>query len=882
LFRSIISVLVISLSVAGCGGKSKEDLRAEAEKQLKAGNQNGAIVLLKNALEKDGNYLDARQSLAKAYRAAGKLEQAEKEFKKLQMQDPTRAGIALELAALYNMTGRGELAVSEAQNFLKSHPDSVEAYEVLGTGHALKGNYDQAESDFLKALQLEPGRSSARISLASAYASRGKLHEAHALLDQVVVSDPKNPNAWATLANLELAMGNRDRALVCYRKITEINPADLSARFQCGMLYLDARDEANAIKMASELLSKYPKRPEGHLIRGIVLYQQKSYSDAVTELQKTLQIAKSATAYYYLGLSHYNRGELELALAQFHKSLELNPGMGKSRLIIATILLKQKMVDEAVAEGQRAVQGDPKSALAHNILGSALLAKGQFDQALREINLALDLDPKLVDAHLKKGFFSIAKGRVREGEIELDTALKVAPELLSTRYLVAAQHLRSRDYAKAVQVIREGLRGQKGDAPLYDYMAQALFADGNEAEALKSLQKAKEADPAYYAPYFTLALYQVAKKAPDKALAEYAEVLKRDPKNLQALLRTAEVQDAQSKPDLALATLRRAKDTGNPEGALALANYLVARKEPGQALDVLDAALKAQPHHAGLWALKGKTLGSQKKFREALACFEEVEATAPEQALPLKVVTCLALKDFPKAQESARALIRRKPASADGYVALSLVYQAQDDLGRAADALRDGLKADPGNNQVHMALGELCTRKKDYPAALGCYLDLLKRQPGYLPALFAKGAVYERMGKKADAVRAYQESLRLSRDFVPALNNLAYLYATGLGSKGEALKLAGRAYQLDNKSGGVMDTMGYCLLVNGKKDDARKLLEQAATALPKDPTVHYHLALAYREGGNRAQALKSLQKSLDLGDFPEANAARQLLAQLKG
>jgi len=882
LCRPIVPLVLLILTLAGCGGKSKEDLYAEAQKQLQAGNGNGAVVLLKTALEKDQNYPDARQALAKAYRVTGKFEQAEKELKKLQLLDPSRSGVALELAAIYNLTGRGDLALAEAQNFLKNHPENPEVLEVMGRGLAAKRDDQGAELNYLQALKLEPGRASAKIALASLYVAQGKEQQARALLDQVIAADSKNSTAYNTLALLELSKGHRDQALKCYQRIIAISPNDVRARYQCGMLYLDAKDTASAIKIAGDLLSQFGKRPEGHMIRGLVLYQQKNYGDAVVELEKTVQLGRIPLAHHYLGLSHYNRGEFELALAQFNKELDLNPKQYQARLLIATIWLKQKKPDEAISVLENALRIDPKNALAHNALGSAYLAKGQPDEAIKEINRALELDPGLVDAHLKKGLFSLSKGNAQQGEIELENAVRVAPELLNTRFVLAAFQMKNRQFAKAEQTFRKGITGQKSDALMYNSLAQVLFTENKEAEALQSLQKAKEVDPGYFASYFSLAQFYASKGAYEKSLNEYAGVLKRDPGNVLALRRMALSLEAKGKNAEALTYLVRAKETKRQDGYQALANFQVRRREPDKALATLEEALKAEPRNPGSLELKGQVLASQKKYPEALKCFDQLEAQQPERALFLKVGVCLAQKDNAKALEYAAAIVRKRPESAFGYSVLASVYQAQNDLARETAALKDGLKAEPGNDKVSMTLAGVYASRKDYPAALASYQDLLRKKPDYAPAVFGQGAVYEQMGKKLDAEKKYREALKKAPEYVPALNNLAYLCAAGRGNKAEALKFATRALQLQPKDGGILDTMGYALLVNGKKDDARKVLEQAVSALPRNPVVHYHLALAYRDQGNRAQALKSLQRSLELGDFPEANAAKLLLAQLKG
>ena len=80
---------------------------------------------------------------------------------------------------------------------------------------------------------------------------------------------------------------------------------------------------------------------------------------------------------------------------------------------------------------------------------------------------------------------------------------------------------------------------------------------------------------------------------------------------------------------------------------------------------------------------------------------------------------------------------------------------------------------------------------------------------------------------------------------------------------------------------GILDTLGFVLLQNHRLDDAKKVLERAVSGLPNNPAVHYHLALAYKESGDKSNAQREAQKALSFGDYPELGAARQLAAQLK-
>jgi putative PEP-CTERM system TPR-repeat lipoprotein len=881
LYGKIIFMLGIVLAIAGCGGKTVEQLYAEGVQQLQKANPGGAIVLLKNALQKDQNHLDARYQLARAYAAAKKPEQAEKEFQKVLRQNPSREEIKLELAKIHFYVKKPDLSIQEAGEYLKNHPGSAEALEILGAAHFAANNPGEAERCLLQVLKGEPSRISAKLELAGIYGAQKKIREAKEILSGVIAQDPKNSLAYYMLASLEASVGNRDKSLVIYQKIAEINPSDAMARYKTGMIYLDMGEKDRAAKTAEEIVAKFPKRAEGYRLKGIAAYQRQNFTDAVTELQRANKMQPAMEGYYFLGLSLYGKGELENALSQFRVILDHNPSSIKARLLTGMILLSQKRVDDSITEINKVLQSEENNALAHNLLGSAYMTKGKYDEGLRELNRATELDPKLIDAHIKKGIFHLSKGNDKEAETDLRTAVKVRPELLNTRLILFSHYMRRNDKAKALGVLREGLTGKKEDAPLYNSMAAVAFAENKPAEAVKYLQKAKEADPAFFAPYFNLATFHAADGNYVKALAEYGAVLQKDPQNLQAMLGTAALEELNRKESEALKWYAKAKETKNPAAFIALAGYQMRKKNPGKAVSVLDEAIKANPRYADALELKGRICLAEKKYREAIKAFDDVEAIAPDRGVPLKISAYVAMKEIPKAVEQARRAITLKPNSASGYLMLASVYESQNDLDRAVAELKTGLNRDKESLQAMLKLGNLYARKKDYTLASTTFAEVVRKNPDLAHAYFSQGALLEMTGKKVEAVRKYRQALAKAENYVPALNNLAFLCTEGFGNKEEALRLAVTAFKLEPGNAGIMDTLGYALLKNGRKEEARKALEKASALLPDNPTVNYHLALAYRESGDKAQATAKLQKALQSDEFPEAQKARALLAELK-
>jgi len=879
--KSLLVILALLLFCSGCSSKTKEELFAEGLKQLNAANPNGAVVLFKNALEKDENYSDARFQLAKAYAMQGKREQAEKEFTKVLKQDPNRDEVTLELAKLQLAGGKSDQAFKLAEQYLAKHPGSVEGLELQGLSCAAGKRFEDAEGYLLQALNADPARAKTKLELAGVYVAQGNTPKGKALLEEVVKADAKNIRAYYMLAALERSSGNPDGALEIYRRILGVSGSETQASYKMALILIEKGDLDAAGRVADELIKNYPKRGDGPRLKGIVSYYRKNYPDAIASLLTSIKLGPTLEGYHFLGLCYYSRGELESALSQFRKILDNVPNSRQARLMTAAILLSQKRTDDAVNEINKVLQQDDKDAVAHNLLGNAYMAKGMFEEGMRELNKATQINPKIVDAYLKKGYFYFSRGENSRGESELASAVQAAPDVLNSRLMLASYYLKSGNSAKALAALKSGLTGKKSDAPLYNSIAAVLFAGNKRDEGLRNLQKAKEVDPAFPASYQNLATFYAASGNYPKAIEEYNALLRQAPSNVRALLAMAALQELQGNEREALAYYQKSRDTKAPEAFLASAGYHMKKKEADKALKVLDEAIKIDGRNIAALEMKGRILIGEKKYKPALKTFEEVEAINPDAGIALKIKAYVAMQETDKALEQARRIIAKYPRSAQGYTVLASIYESKNDSANAINEVKNGIRVDGKNVQAMVYLGNLHQARKEYDRAMAAYGDAVRTNPDFVPAIFAQGALLEQTGKKKEALAKYRAVLDKSNSYVPAMNNLAYLCAEGYGNREEALRMAINAFKLEPGNAGVMDTLGYALLKNNRRDDAKKVLEQAVKLLPNNPTVCYHLALAYRESGDKPKAVQTLQKSLTLGDFPDAAAARTLLAELK-
>ena len=875
-------ICLLLLWLGACNNQSKEGLLQEGITYARNGNYRGAVVLFKNALEKDQNYFEARFQLADAYLKTGKYERSEKEFLKVQRQAPNNPELPLKLAEIYLHTSRVDQVIADMEKYLLEYPESSSAYDILGRAYAVKKDFAQAKQAFRTAIRLDAKNPLPKLHLAQTLIIVNESDLARQLLEDLLAGEKKNMSAYYLLAGMEKSLGNRERALFLYRELVQHYPDAFTAAYLSGILLLDQGDFPAVENIVTDLVRRFPMRPEGSRLKGLMLYFQKNFAEAEIELLKSMKLGTDLTALYFLGLSYYQQNKLETALNQFQKALDVKDSFVQARVMVAMTLLKQKRVDDAINEVRKALKAQENNALAHNILGSAYLAKGLYDEAMIEFDRAIEINPALVDAHLKKGLFSMAKGDSANAEAELETALSVAPEILNTRILLCSFYMRQQNYDAAVKTMQEGLSEKPTDALLYNYMAAAYFAQKKEDAAIVALEKAKQVKPDYFTPYFNIAAYYSSKAEYDKAIKEYQAVLALDQNNLKALLTAAALSELKGDEDTALQFFTRAGQTQDPRGYLALAQYYLRAKQYDEVYKTLDEGLKIHPDQPAILEIKGRLLAEQGRTADAAPVLQALEKVKPGRGIPLLIVAFMKNNQVENAVSVAKKVITGAPQSAYGYVLLSSIYEQQKNYDQAEKVILDGVKKTGDKNPgLKMRLGMLYEKTDKTDLAMQTYQDIAKQYPKFYNATFAMGALNDRIGNKREALKLYEEVLAKDAKHLPSLNNAAYLYAENYSNKEKALELAMRAYRLRSSEPGVMDTLGFVLLQNGHGQEALKLLEKSARLLPKNPTVLYHLALACNNQNLNTQAITILEKALTLNDFPEKEKAQKLLQKIK-
>ena len=138
------------------------------------------------------------------------------------------------------------------------------------------------------------------------------------------------------------------------------------------------------------------------------------------------------------------------------------------------------------------------------------------------------------------------------------------------------------------------------------------------------------------------------------------------------------------------------------------------------------------------------------------------------------------------------------------------------------------------------------------------------------------GDLYNSQHEFAKAQDAYHKALAIDSNNAVASNNLAYLLLQNGGDVDQAVSLAQTARSSAPDSPNFVDTLGWAFYHKGYYQQSISLFQEAMKLAqkgngPDNPTLHYHLGLAYERAGDSVLAKKELQRVLQLN--PNYSAA---------
>ena len=420
---------------------------------LGKGDVAAARKSFEQALLKNPVYFASAASLANLDLADKKPDEAKKRFEGVVAKDPKNVQALLALAELRAKTGGQTEEVAALINKAIAADASEPASRLALIGLYLGArDAKKAVSAAQDALGVLPDRPAILDAAGRAQQLAEDFNQALATYGKLAAAMPHSQQAYLRMAEIQMAMKDKDAAMQSLRKALSVKPDSIEAQRGILMLDLDAGRTAEALATARKVQKQHPKEAAGFVFEGDVHAFKKAWADAATA--------------YRAGLKQ--TGVAELALK------------------VHAVSMAGGMTAEADKFADNWLKEHPKDLKFRFYLAEAASARKDYVAASKHYRTLLDAQPDN-PAVLNNLAWVAAQNKDPKAIEYAEKAYKLAPDQPAIIDTLGALLVEKGDTARGLELLQKALSLAPQNAEIRFNFAKALVKAGKKDEAKKEL-----------------------------------------------------------------------------------------------------------------------------------------------------------------------------------------------------------------------------------------------------------------------------------------------------------------------------------------------------------------------------------------------------------
>jgi tetratricopeptide (TPR) repeat protein len=603
-----------------------------------------------------------------------------------------------------------------------------------------------------------------------------------------------------------------------------------------------------AKNVINEQLLRDSSNVEAYNLLGIILTNEKNYTDALGAFQQALKLNPNSTS------THNNLANLyvaqqkpDLAQKEFDRVLQIAPANRDANYNLGLLLMAEGSPLPAIAHFQRV---HPQSVETQFNLVRAFFEAGKSVQALqlaRQLSLAHKSDFQL---HFTLGVVLASARQYQSAERELELANALKPDTFEILHSLGQASLRARDYAKADLTLNRALALKPESADTLYLLAQSYSDQSRPLDALELLVRARKLAPENTDVIFLMARVSMTQDYYEDAIPLLESGLKIAPQRSDLHAALGESYFMSGKAEKAIEefkTLIALDPSARSYSFMGLSYRHLGRFD--EALKYFNEGLKLDPQNASCLFNVGFIQERQGNYAQADTLFQQALRSNPDFSEALLELANLRTRDkkYAEAADLLRRYVKVSRDAATGYYKLAMVER---NLHQNAAAQRDlnvfqTLSKNSSTGPVpYQHLFDYLDKRTSLSAQQRSELDLtelneqIKKHPGQSQDLYLLAETYLKLGDQTKA-----------REIITQLDQVSaedYRTQTGVG----VLLARYRLY-----------------------DDAIQHFQAALKANPDSDDVKFDLANAYFRKGQFEDALATAQTLSTAGQQDDASLA---------
>ncbi|MFQ5777421.1 MAG: tetratricopeptide repeat protein [Terriglobia bacterium] len=338
------------------------------------------------------------------------IKQAERALLRALEYDESLVNAHNTLGSVYGVMNRTSDALAHFNRAAELEPDNTQVQYNMGLAYLKLDLLEPAADAFRRVLELKPKQEMARIKLALALARLGETKEARQRvrdfekkkqlsayiirdMAEIYFRDGDKKKAWKFLGfakkgglnvtelEQEMLAGaakprrvktgdllqqaeayyDSDRYHKAYALLEQARrqkPKKVEVHYWLGRVAAAQDKPAEAAEHLQQALALKEKFPYTHFELGQLAFDRKDYAAAINHLDRYLELDDFpySRAYFLLGTSHFQLGDITAAEENLKKAIQRHSGYGDAFYMLAAVYAQQERKQEAIAELKLALE----------------------------------------------------------------------------------------------------------------------------------------------------------------------------------------------------------------------------------------------------------------------------------------------------------------------------------------------------------------------------------------------------------------------------------------------------------------------------------------------------------------------------------------------
>lgn len=184
----------------------------------------------------------------------------------------------------------------------------------------------------------------------------------------------------------------------------------------------------NEKELLIQLSEMYPRDKRAHYYLGTFYYSQGSFEQAITALNRSIEISKDfSPAYNMLGYSYMGTGQYSEAEKALKRYAELLPHESNPFDSLAEVLMKEGKFEESIETYRKAIDINRNFTTAYTGIATNYILMNEHEKARKELQEFYD--GAFMDSQKRQALYDIACSYIDEGKF--DQALDIIKKRLS-------------------------------------------------------------------------------------------------------------------------------------------------------------------------------------------------------------------------------------------------------------------------------------------------------------------------------------------------------------------------------------------------------------------------------------------------------------------